>query len=200
MLDGKWSVCIDSSIAHRAILVPFEGLTLWQRLLEVVTAQVKWKKGLHWLDEVEKKESLKEDVSRVRELLARAQWDSHVHGLKSDLEFTDMAGFLSRDWLTGSHVNAMLRLASIKLSKKPELANAYTIAVSSLSQALAASPDLKANHGIYLSKVPKVVCSHGQQLEGSSKTIWTASHSPGHWFATKISITNREISWGDSLG
>ncbi|KAG7096505.1 hypothetical protein E1B28_003935 [Marasmius oreades] len=200
MLDGRQSICIGSNPPARAIHVPFEVLTLWGRMIEAALAQAKWKKAMMWLDEVGGKRNAKDSVLKAKALVAKAQWRGRIQGLGSDLTFTEMADFLSREWLTGSHVDAMLRFASNRLSKDSKLSASHIITVSSLSQALSESPDLKADRQTYLRKVPKVVRSHGEQLEQSpTHTLWMVSHTPGHWTTTMISHNNREIKWGDSL-
>jgi hypothetical protein len=109
MLDGKISV---QHWDHSGIFLPFNALGIWALIIEADTAKNAWRDALTWLDQQHCNGTIPTQyIPRVMKLLGTLPWKDHIKGLSSWLSITDMATFLSQDWLSDAHIDSMLSAA-----------------------------------------------------------------------------------------
>ena len=113
MLDGKISV---KHWDHDGIFLPFNALGTWALIVEADTAKNAWRDGLRWLDRLHRNEVIPTQyVPHVMKLLGTLPWKDHIKGLSSWLSITDMATFLSQDWLLDAHVDSVTLGLGVRL-------------------------------------------------------------------------------------
>lgn len=201
MLDGKTSV---QHWDNRDVFLPFDALGTWALVLEADTAKNAWKDALRWLDQ--RHEIPSHYIAQIKKLLGTVPWKDYVKGLGSGLSITDMAVFLSQEWLSDAHIDSMLS-ASIHLHRDTlsHITPHTEIVLSDFVTHILSSPLLETPPILcdYITKAQKSVQKLGSVISGSSPDIRVATVSfspPGHWACLIIDCQAGTIGWGDSAG
>jgi hypothetical protein len=201
MLDGKTSV---QHWDKRDVFIPFDALGTWDIILEADTAKKAWRDALTWLDYQD--EIPKQYIARITKLLGTVPWKDNIKGLGSGLSITEMAVFLSQEWLSDSHIDSMLRAVMyLRRDTLSQITPHTEIILTNFITHILASPLLEASPipGDYAKKAPKLVQKLGSAISESPSDIRIATISfspPGHWACLIIDYRARTISWGDSAG
>ena len=202
MLDGKVPI---QHWDRTDVFLPFDALGTWDFLLEIDTAKKAWIDALHWMEEHH--DTIPEEYTeRIKSLLCQVPWKDYVKGLGSGLTTTEMATFLSKNWLSDVHIHTMLAVTR-------HLCNDI---ISSADPCIEiASPDF-ASHVLnsplfsetritsdYSRNAPKSVIRLGDKIRCATSGIrvGAVAYSPeSHWASLLIDSQARTIQWGDSLG
>ncbi|KAF8993134.1 hypothetical protein BDQ17DRAFT_1331884 [Cyathus striatus] len=204
MLDNKLSIEIVGIRNGQHVLVPFEALGYWSYLSKAIEAQRRWKQALIWLKGHElQSPSFATLAQAVFSLLSQVFWIDSIAGISSSIMMTDLADFLSDNWLSDGHIDTMLLQLEIRIKKHPDLCNQHIIGCTSLAQSLSSNcfTDMKDDSILYLSTANYFLRTYGAKLaESKDKPLWFIAFSlPGHWIAGKIDPVENIIYWGDSL-
>ena len=201
MLDGKTSV---QHWDKRDVLLPFDALGTWELILEADSSKKAWRGALTWLDQ---QHGLPiQYIGQVMKLLGIAPWKDYVKGLGSGLSVTEMATFLSQEWLSGSHIDSMLRaMMNLRCDTLSHIAPRTEIVLTDFVTHILASPLLDASPipCSYAKTAPKSVQRLGALIFENPSDIRTATAAfspPGHWASLIIDCQARTIGWGDSAG
>ncbi|KAH8986514.1 hypothetical protein EDB86DRAFT_2832639 [Lactarius hatsudake] len=107
MLDGKISI---QYWEKSGVFLPFDALGVWALIVEADTAKCAWSNVLRWMDE-HRDNIPAQSISQVMALLRMVPWKGYIKGLRSGLSITDMATFLSQEWLSDTHLDTMVNAA-----------------------------------------------------------------------------------------
>ena len=138
-------------------------------------------------------------------LLGTIPWKDYVRGLGSGLSITEMAIFLSRKWLSDSHIDSMLSAAMyLRRDTLSHISPHTEIVMSDFITHILASPLLEASPipPDYANNAPKSVQRLGLVISKNPSNIQIATVSfspPGHWACLVIDCCARTIGWGDSV-
>ena len=201
MLDGKTSV---QHWDERDVFLPFDALGMWDLILEADSSKKAWQGALAWLDQQHGIPI--QHIARVMKLLGTVPWKDYIKGLGSGLSITEMAAFLSQEWLSGSHIDSMLR--AVMYLRHDTLSNITPrteIILTDFVTHILASPLLEASPipCNYAKNAPKSVQRLGSVISENPLDIRIAMVSfspPGHWASLIIDCQARTIGWGDSAG
>lgn len=199
MLDGKTSV---QHWDKRDVFLPFDALGMWGLILEADAAKNTWRDALTWLDQ--QHDTPTQDIARVMKLLGTIPWKDYVRGLGSGLSITEMAIFLSRKWLSDSHIDSMLSAAMyLRRDTLSHISPHTEIVMTDFITHILASPLLEASPipPDYANNAPKSVQRLGLVISKNPSNIRIATVSfspPGHWACLVIDCRARTIGWGDS--
>jgi hypothetical protein len=202
MLDGKISV---QHWDHSGIFLPFDALGTWALIVDADTAKNTWSKALRWLDQWRETIPM-QYIPRVTKLLGTVPWKSYIKGLGSGLSITDMAAFLSQEWLSDAHLDGMLSAAMyLRRDILSRMAPRTEIVLSDFITHILASPLLETSPipCDYVMKAPKSVQKLGSAISETSSSLRVATVSfspPGHWACLVIDCQAGTIGWGDSAG
>jgi hypothetical protein len=204
MLDGRISV---QHWDHSGIFLPFNALGIWALIIEADTAKNAWRDALTWFDQQHCNGTIPTPyIPRVMKLLGALPWKDHIKGLSSWLNITDMATFLSQDWLSDAHVDSMLGAAMhLRRDTLSHMVPRTELILSDFVTHILASPLLETSPipSDYAEKAPKSVQRLGSIISECSSAIrvTTVSFSPpGHWACLIVDFQTRTIGWGDSAG
>ena len=202
MLDGKRSI---QHWEQRGIFLPFDALGTWDYILKIIAAKKAWIGALQWIEE--QPQAISEQYKiRIMSLLRQVSWKGYVKGLASSLTITDMAAFLSQEWLSDSHIDSMLTVTKRLRLDALSCANPSTEIIMPdfpshiLSSPLLATTPIASD---YFAKAPKSVIGLGRMIAGAISGIRIAAVAfspPGHWGCLFIDTQARTLSWGDSVG
>ncbi|KAH9015478.1 hypothetical protein EDB84DRAFT_1679909 [Lactarius hengduanensis] len=202
MLDGKISI---RHWTHPDIFLPFDALGTWGLIVEADIAKKAWSNAMGWMNE-QHKNIPEQYMSRVTTLLHTVPWNSHIKGLGSGLSTTDMATFLSNEWLSDTHLDSMLSVAvHLHADTLSRMVPHTEIVSSDFASHILTSPLLETSpitRG-YLDKAPKSILKLGSTISSASMGIRVAAISfspPGHWACLIIDCQAGTICWGDSAG
>jgi hypothetical protein len=199
MLDGK------SSVQHwdkRDVFLLFDALGTWGLILEADTAKTAWKDALAWLDRQNKIPI--QYIGRVTKLLGTVPWKGYIKGLGSGLSITEMAAFLSQEWLSDAHIDSMLRATMYqRCDTLSHITPRTEIVLTDFISHILGSPHLDTSPipYDYTKNAPKSVQRLGSVISGSSSDIRIATVSfspPGHWACLIVDFQAQTIGWGDS--
>jgi hypothetical protein len=205
MLDGK------PSIRHwekSDVFLPFDALGTWDYILKIIAAKKAWIGALQWIAGLP--QAIPEQyMIRIRSLLRQVPWKGYIKGLASSLKITDMAGFLSQEWLSDSHIHCMLtvtkHLRLDVLSGVDPKIPITEIVMPDFPSHILSSP-LLATTPItpdYFAKAPKSIVCLGRTIANAAtgiRLVAVAFSPPGHWACLLIDTQAGTISWGDSVG
>jgi hypothetical protein len=201
MLDGKTSV---QHWDKKDIYLPFHALGMWDLILEAGTAKKAWQDALMWLDR--QRDIPIQYIGRVMKLLGTVPWKDYVKGLGLGLTMTEMAVFLSQEWLSDTHIDSMLRAAIYQRSDTLSQITPHTeIVLTDFITHVLSSQHLETSpipHD-YTKSAPKSVQRLGSVISKSPSDIRIATVSfspPGHWACLIVDFQARTIGWGDSAG
>ena len=107
MLDSKVSI---PHWEKSDIFLPFDALGMWALIIEADTSKCAWGNPLRWMDE-QHRNIQEQSISQVTALLHTIPWKDYIRGLGLCLSLTDMATFLSWEWLLDTHIDSMLSAA-----------------------------------------------------------------------------------------
>jgi hypothetical protein len=164
-----------------------------------------WIDSLHWMEEHHHTIS-GEYTAQIRSLLCQVSWKDHIKGLGSGLTTMEMAAFLSKEWLSNTHIYTMLSITRHLCHNVISSADPYIeIASPDFTSHLFNSPLLSAMHisPDYTSNALKSVIRIGDKIKCASSGIHIAAivYSPkNYWAYLLIDSKARTIQWGDSLG
>ena len=202
MLDGKVSI---QHWERRDIFLPFDALGTWDFILEINVTKKAWIDSLHWMEEHH--HAIPEEyTARIRSLLCQVPWKDHIKGLGSGLTTMEMAAFLSKEWLSDTHIHTML---SITRHLRHDIISSASPCIEIVSPDFTShlfnSPLLSTTRisPEYTSNAPKSVIRIGDKIRCASSGIRIAAivYSPeNHWACLIIDSKARTIQWGDSLG
>jgi hypothetical protein len=202
MLDGKLSI---QHWDKQDILFPFDALGTWARILEIDAAKKVWTNALQWMA-AHPKTIPDQYTKRVMSILGQVPWKGYISGLGSALTITDMASFLSQEWLSDMHIYSMLTVTRHLQHNALSGAGPFTkIASPDFPSHILTSP-LLATTPItpdYLTKAPKSVIGLGTNIANAATGFRIASIAyspPGHWACLIIDSQAKTICWGDSTG
>ena len=202
MLDGKVSI---QHWDRRDIFLPFDALGTWDFIHEIDTAKKAWINALHWMEE--QHHAIPEEyTAQIKSLLCQVPWKGHVGGLGSGLTTTEMAAFLSKQWLSDAHIHTMLAVTrhlrnGIISSADP----CIEIASPDFTSHVLNSPLFSSTHitSDYSHNAPKAVIRLGDKIRcaASGIRVGAVAYSPeNHWASLLIDSKAMTIQWGDSLG
>ncbi|KAI9443778.1 hypothetical protein H4582DRAFT_2053569 [Lactarius indigo] len=201
MLDGKISI---QHWEKRGIFLPFDALGAWALIVEVDTAKRAWSDALMWVDE-QRDNIPAQSISRVMTLLRTVPWKDHIKGLGSGLSITDMATFLSPEWLSDTHLDTMVNAAvHFHHESLSRMVPHTEIVQSDFAAHILTSPLLETTpitHD-YMNKAPQSVIRLGSIISSCStdiRVVAVAFSPPGHWACLLIDFQARTIAWGDSM-
>ena len=204
MLDGKISV---KHWDQTDVYLPFDSLGTWALVVEADAAKNAWRTALKWLDQQHRDETIPMQYTpRVMKLLGTVPWKDYIKGLGSGLSVTDMAAFLSKEWLSDAHIDGMLKAAvHLRHDILSHMVPRTEIVFSDFITHLLATPFLETSpiSSDYILKAPKSVQKLGSVISESSSDIRIATISfspPGHWACLIIDCQIGTIGWGDSAG
>jgi hypothetical protein len=204
MLDGKISV---RHWDHDGIFLPFNALGTWTLIVEADTAKNAWRDGLRWLDQQHRDEGTSTQyISCVAKLLGALPWKDCTKGLRSWLSITDMAMFLSQDWLSDAHIDSMLSaVVHLRRNTLSQMLPRTEVVLSDFVTHILTSPLLETSPipSDYVVKAPKSVQRLGSIISECHSSIRVATVSfspPGHWACLIVDFQARTIGWGDSDG
>ena len=201
MLDGKTSV---QHWDKRDVFLPFDALGMWGIILEADAAKNAWRDALAWLDQQHNAPT--PYIARVTKLLGTIPWKDYVKGLGSGLSVTEMAVFLSQEWLSDSHIDTMLSAAVyLRRDTLSHITPHTEIITTDFITHVLASPLLGVSPipSDYADNAPKSVQRLGSVVSKSPTYVRIATVTfspPSHWACLVIDCQARTISWGDSLG
>ena len=181
-----------------------DALRMWHLILEAGTAKKAWQDALMWLDRQRKIPV--QYIGRVMKLLGIVPWKDYVKGLGSGLTITEMAVFLSQEWLSDAHIDTMLRAVIYQRSDALSQITPHTeIVLTDFIAHVLGSPHLETSPipYNYTKSAPKSVQRLGSVVSKSPSDIRIATISfspPGHWACLIIDFQARTIGWGDSAG
>jgi hypothetical protein len=126
-------------------------------------------------------------IGRVMKFLGTVPWKDYVKGLGSGLTMTEMAVFLSQEWLSDTHIDSMLRAAIYQRSDTLSQITPHTeIVLTDFITHVLSSRHLETSpipHD-YTKSAPKSVQQLGSVISKSPSDIRIATVSfspPGHW-------------------
>jgi hypothetical protein len=204
MLDGKRTV---QHWDRTDVFLPFDALGTWYLLLEVDTAKQSWARAIQWLKR-HRCTIPEHHFTHIMKHLENVPWKDEVKGLKTGLQTTDMAAFLSQDWLSDIHITSMLTatthlhhdVLSYAVPRTEIVPPVFSSHILSFAL-LDASPTLPEYCD---GSPPKSIVDLGTLISDTKMTgirIATISYSPEyHWASLLIDICAGTIAWGDSLG
>lgn len=202
MLDGKTSI---QHWERRDVFLPFDVLGTWAHILKIDAAKKAWFRAMQWVSGCPK--SIPgEYVTRIMSLLRQVPWNEYIKGLGSALTITDMASFLSREWLSDMHIYTMLSITRrLRRDTLSGAAPCIEIASPDFPSHILTSPLLAMTPIApdYFSKAPKSVTGLGTMIANATEGIRIASIAfspPGHWACLLIDSLAGTINWGDSAG
>jgi hypothetical protein len=196
------------SIRHwdrKGIYLPFDALGTWARILEVDAAKEAWDRALQWMEK-QHQTIPQQYATQVMSLLRNVPWKGHIKGLGSGLTITDMAGFLSKEWLSDSHIHTMLAVTrSLRHNTISNADPCIEIVSPDFASHLRFCPVLTMTptKAEYSSFASKSLFNLGEKLESavSGMRIAAVAFSPDdHWACLFIDSRARTICWGDSTG
>ena len=206
MLDGKPSI---QHWARTDVFLPFDALGTWDYILKVIAAKKAWISALQWM-KVQAKTIPEQYMTRIMLLLCRVSWKGYIKGLGSALTITDMATFLSQEWLSDSHIDCMLTVTKRLHNVASSGVIPCTEIVASdfpshiLSFPLLASTPIASDYlADYFTKAPESIISFGTTIANAATGVRIAAvvfSPPGHWASLLIDTHAGTISWGDSMG
>ena len=205
MLDGKPSI---QHWERSDIFLPFDALGTWDYILQIIAAKKAWNRALQWM--AGQPQAIPEQyTTHITSLLHQVPWKGYIKGLGSSLTITDMAEFLSQEWLSDSHIHCMLTLTKHRhidvLSGADPRIPITEIIMPDFPSHILSSP-LLATTPIapdYFAKAPKSAISLGRKIANADAGIRIAAVAfspPGHWACLLINTQTGTISWGDSVG
>jgi len=202
MLDGKVSI---QHWDRRDVFLPFDAIGTWAYILEIDTAKKAWIDALRWMEEED--HTIPENyTTRIKSLLCHVPWKDYIKGLGSGLTTTEMATFLSKKWLSDSHIHTMLAVTRhLRHDVLSYAGPCIEIASPDFVSHVLNSPLLSATHITpdYSRNAPKSVIRLGDKIKcaASGIRIGAVAYSPeNHWACLLIDSQARTIQWGDSLG
>jgi len=202
MRDGRISI---QHWDRKGIYLPFDALGMWARILEVNAAKEAWESALCWMEK-QRQTIPQQYATQVMSLLHDVPWKGHIKGLGSGLTITDMAGFLSKEWLSDSHIHTMLAVTrSLCHNMLSNVDPCIEIVSPDFASHLCFCPVLtmtptKAEYSRFASKS---VFSLGEKLESTASGIHIAAiafSSEDHWACFLVNSQAGTIYWGDSTG
>lgn len=202
MLDGKPSI---QHWARTDVFLPFDALGTWDYILKIIAAKKAWIDALQWM-KMQAKTIPEQYMTRIMLLLCRVSWKGYIKGLGSALTTTDMAAFLSREWLSDLHIDCMLTVTKRLHNVAPSGVIPCTEIVSPdfpshiLLFPLLASTPIAPD---YFTKAPKSIIDLGRKIANAATGVRIAAvaFSPlDHWASLIIDTHAGTISWGDSIG
>jgi len=202
MLDGKVSI---QHWDRRDVFLPFDALGTWALILEIDTAKKAWIDALHWMEE--QQHTIPEEyAARIKSFLCQVPWKDYIKGLGSGLTMMEMATFLSKGWLSDTHIHTMLAVTRHLRNDILSCADpCIEIALPDFPSHIFDSPLLSTTHITpdYPQNAPKSIIRLGDKIKCAASGICIAavSYSPeNHWACLLIDSQARTIHWGDSLG
>ncbi|KAI0301414.1 hypothetical protein BC826DRAFT_1102007 [Russula brevipes] len=202
MLDGKMSI---QHWDNQDVFMPFDALGTWALILEVATAKIAWTKALQWMKKHQ--ETIPERyASRIMSLLRQVPWKDSIKGLGSVLTITSMAAFLSEEWLSDAHIDAMLTVATcVRHGTLSHAVPCTEILSPDFPSHIFSSPLLATTPltSVYLTKAPKHITKLATSLSNAAagfRIATVAFSPPGHWACLLVDSQAGTICWGDSLG
>jgi hypothetical protein len=180
MLDGKVSI---RHWDRRDIFLPFDALGTWAFILEIDAAKKAWIYALRWMEE---HHTIPEEyTARIKSLLCQVPWKDHIKGLgsESDLTTTDIATFLSKKWLSDTHIRTMLAVTrhlrhDVLSCEDPHI----EVASPDFASHVLNSPLLSTTHVTpdYSRDAPKSVIMLGDKIKcaASGIRVATVAYSP----------------------
>lgn len=203
MLDGRLSI---QHWEKSSVFLPFDALGMWALIIEADTAKCAWSNALRWMNE-QQGNLPEQSIPQVITLLRTVPWKDYIKGLGSALSITDMAIFLSQEWLSNAHLDSMLSAAMYFHNDSLSRMVPHTeIVLSDFASHILMSPLLETTpitYDDYIDKAPKSVLRLGSIISGCSIDIRVAAASfspPGHWACFLIDFRAGTIAWGDSAG
>ena len=202
MLDGKISI---RHWDRKDVFLPFDALGTWAFILEIDTAKKAWIDGLRWMEE-HHQIIPDEYTAQIQSLLCQVPWKDYIKGLGSGLTTMDMAAFLSKKWLSDSHIHTMLAVAQHLRHDILSCADpCIEIASPDFFSHVLSSPLLSTTPipSSYSRNAPKSVIRLGDKIKCAASGILVAAvaYSPeNHWACLLIDSRARTIQWGDSMG
>jgi len=170
MLDGKVSI---RHWDREDIFLPFDALGTWAFILEINTAKKAWIDVLHWMEE-QHHTILEEYTARIKSLLCQVPWKEFIKGLGSGLTITEMATFLSREWLSDTHIHTMLSVTRhLRYSALSGTDPCMQIASPDFAFHVFNSPLISTTHiaSDYSHNAPKSVIRLGDKLQCATSGI-----------------------------
>jgi hypothetical protein len=152
------------------VFLPFDALGTWDYILKVIAARKAWISALQWM-KVQAKTIPEQYMTQVMLLLCRVSWKGYIKGLGSALTITDMATFLSQEWLSDSHIDCMLTVTKRLHNVAPSDVIPCTEIVASdfpshiLSFPLLASTPIASD---YFTKAPKSIINFGTTIANAA--------------------------------
>lgn len=202
MLDGKVSI---RHWDRKDVFLPFDSLGTWDFILEINTAKKAWIDAMHWMEE-QHHAVPEEYMAQIKSLLGQVPWKDHIKGLGSDLTTTEMATFLSKKWLSDSHIHTMLAVTRHLRYNLLSCADpCIEIASPDFFSHVLTSPLLSKTPitSDYSVNAPKSVVKLGDKVKCAASGILIAAiaYAPeNHWACLLIDSRARTIHWGDSMG
>ena len=202
MLDGKVSI---QHWDRKDVFLPFDALGTWAFILEIDTAKKAWINALRWMEE-QHHNIPEEYVTHIKSLLGQVPWKGYIKGLGSNLTTTEMATFLSKKWLSDTHIYTMLAVTKHLRQNVLICADAcIEIASPDFASHVLTSPLLLSTPIIsdYFRNAPKFAIRLGNKVKCATSGILIAAvaYSPkNHWACLFIDSRARTIQWGDSVG
>ncbi|KAH9016984.1 hypothetical protein EDB85DRAFT_1897861 [Lactarius pseudohatsudake] len=121
------------------------------------------------------------------------------------LSITDMATFLSQEWLSDTHLDTMVNAAvHFRHESLSHMVPRTEIALSDFAAHILMSPLLETTPLArdYMDKAPQSVIRLGSTISSCPTDIRimaVAFSPPGHWACLLIDFQARTIAWGDSM-
>jgi len=200
MLDGKVSI---RHWDRDDIFLAFNALGIWAFITEAITAKNAWSGALRWMNN---NVIPSEYVHHVTSLLTTVPWKDNIKGLDSGLSVTDMAVFLSENWLTDDHIDSMLSaIVHLCHNALSHLVPHTEIVTSDFAYHILTTPLLESPPTMhdYENKAPKLVLKLGSLVANSPLGIRIATISfspPNHWAFLLVDCQTGTIAWRDSAG
>jgi hypothetical protein len=174
-------------------------------MLKIDAAKKAWINALHWMEEM--CHAIPEEyMAHIKSLLCQVPWKDCIGGLGSDLTTTEMAIFLSKNWLSDSHIYAMLAVTRcLHCDVLSHADPSIEIASPNFTSHVFDSPLLSTTNitSDYSKNAPKSIVRLSDKLKCviSGILIAAVAYSPkNHWACLLIDSQTRTICWGDSLG
>ena len=201
MLDGKVSIQYWD---REGVFLPFDALGTWAFILEINNAKKAWINALQWMEE---HLAIPEEYTTcVKSLLSQVPWKDYIKGLGSGLTITEMATFLSKKWLSDTHIHTTLAVTrclhhNVLSGTDPciEIASPDFFSHVLYSPLLSTTPITSD----YSHNAPRSVIRLGDKIKNAASGVLIAAvaYSPeSHWACLLIDSRARTIQWGDSVG
>lgn len=197
-LDGKKSI-IYNHLRGQEETFPFYVVRIWEWMHELHADIGMWAEASEWLRSRQGAKSIAgATADRVRMALYRIPWTAQLHGFQGVPKVTELTTFLSRKWLSTTHICLMVELLQHDMQRALDnttvIHPVHSIQTPFLSQAL-----LKA-HAVR--KLPVWLNAFGTRLlEGASLDVgFVANKDDNHWVALVVNFRELSILYADSLG